>query len=58
MTIASVLPLPLVALWRAFVAAMARRQQRRMLLALDERALRDIGISRCDAEREAAKGWR
>lgn len=31
------------------------RRQRRQLLTLDERALQDIGISRADAEREAAR---
>lgn len=37
--------------------ALERWRQRRRLLMLDERMLRDIGISRCDAEREAAKRW-
>lgn len=32
-----------------------RSRQRRALLRLDQRMLKDIGISRCDAEREAAK---
>lgn len=40
------------------VAGLERWRQRRRLLALDERMLRDIGISRCDAEREARKRWR
>ncbi|MCV0369869.1 MULTISPECIES: DUF1127 domain-containing protein [Filomicrobium] len=39
-------------------AALQRWYQRRRLLRLDERMLRDIGLSRCDAEREAAKRWR
>jgi uncharacterized protein YjiS (DUF1127 family) len=38
--------------------AFTKRRQRRQLLTLDERLLKDMGISRCDAEREAAKGWR
>lgn len=32
-----------------------RYRQRRQLLALDRHALKDIGISRCDALREAQK---
>lgn len=37
----------------------ARLDSRRHLLELDDRLLRDIGISRYDAEREAAKPfWR
>jgi uncharacterized protein YjiS (DUF1127 family) len=32
-----------------------RRRQRRLLLALDERMLRDVGISRADALREGGK---
>lgn len=32
-----------------------RSRQRRALLRLDSRMLKDIGISRCDAEQEAAK---
>lgn len=40
-------------LWRE------RARQRRALMALDDRLLRDIGISRADAEREVAKPfWR
>lgn len=36
-----------------------RYRQRRQLLALDSAALKDIGISRCDAVREAQKPfWR
>jgi len=36
-----------------------RQQQRRTLMQLDERMLRDMGISRADAEHEAAKPfWR
>lgn len=36
-----------------------RKTQRRQLLSLDDRALRDIGISRADAEREYRKPfWR
>jgi len=45
-------------LWTQASAALERWHQRRRLLALDDRMLRDIGISRCDAEREAAKRWR
>lgn len=36
-----------------------RQQQRRALLQLNDRMLSDIGISRCEAEQEAAKPfWR
>ena len=36
-----------------------RAQERRMLLQLDERMLKDIGITRVDAAREAMKPfWR
>ena len=36
-----------------------RYRQRRLLLSLDNRALKDMGISRADAEAEATKGfWR
>jgi uncharacterized protein YjiS (DUF1127 family) len=42
-----------VATWRD------RAVQRRLLLAMDERMLRDIGISRVDAHREGRKPfWR
>jgi uncharacterized protein YjiS (DUF1127 family) len=34
-------------------------RQRRALAALDDRALQDIGVSRCDVERELGKPlWR
>lgn len=54
------LALDLVArIYRWFGAALERRQSRRELLELDERTLRDIGVSREDVEREAAKPfWR
>lgn len=43
----------LVRLWRE------RARQRRQLATLDERALRDIGITRLDQRRECAKPfWR
>jgi len=38
-------------LWQWF----ERNRQRRALLRLDTRMLKDIGISRCDAEQEASK---
>ena len=51
------------ATWQTLVAwlqaAHARRCQRVALAALDDNALRDIGLSRHQAEREAAKPfWR
>jgi uncharacterized protein YjiS (DUF1127 family) len=48
------------ALWRELLAAwLQRRRERYQLLQLSERELRDIGITRCDAVREAAKPlWR
>jgi uncharacterized protein YjiS (DUF1127 family) len=37
----------------------ARAQERRMLLELDERMLKDIGVTRADVAREATKPfWR
>ena len=47
-------------LWRELLAAwLQRRRERYQLLQLTERELRDIGITRCDAVREAAKPlWR
>lgn len=47
-----------VKIWHAFEDSVERWRQRRLLLALDDRMLKDIGLSRCDAEREAAKRWR
>jgi uncharacterized protein YjiS (DUF1127 family) len=44
--------------WREIRAAIARRYERDLLLRLDDRALKDFGISRCDAWHEASKGWR
>jgi len=46
--------------WRGRWRRWQRRLvQRRQLLALTERELRDIGITRCDAVREASKPlWR
>ncbi|MFZ1427689.1 MAG: DUF1127 domain-containing protein [Geminicoccaceae bacterium] len=51
------------AAWRVLVAwleaAHERRRQRRALADLDDRSLRDIGLSRHQAECEAAKPfWR
>ena len=43
----------LVALWRE------RVRQRRQLMRLDDALLKDIGLTRCDAETEATKPfWR
>ena len=48
------------ALWRELLATwLQRRRERHQLLQLTERELRDIGITRGDALREAAKPlWR
>ncbi|PKU23308.1 DUF1127 domain-containing protein [Telmatospirillum siberiense] len=43
--------------WARVEAALARRRERRRLLGLDDHLLKDIGLSRCDAHREAGKGW-
>ena len=40
-----------------FLNALDVARQRRRLLALDERMLKDIGLSRSDAEREAHRGF-
>jgi uncharacterized protein YjiS (DUF1127 family) len=48
----------LVRAWLALREAIAHRRQRRALKALDERRLKDIGVSRPDAERESRKGFR
>jgi uncharacterized protein YjiS (DUF1127 family) len=37
------------------LGALERQRERRMLLALDERMLRDVGITRADALREGGK---
>jgi len=51
-------PRRLCLMWREIRAAFARRRERDLLLRLDDRALKDFGISRCDAWHEARKGWR
>jgi uncharacterized protein YjiS (DUF1127 family) len=45
----------LLQLWMSLEATLLRRHQRRQLLALDNRMLKDIGISRCDAWQEASR---
>jgi uncharacterized protein YjiS (DUF1127 family) len=44
------------AAWR-LAGLLARRRSRRALAALDDRLLRDIGLTRVQAEREAAKSF-
>ncbi len=41
--------------WRTVERWNERRKQRKALLALDDRLLKDIGISRADAMREGGK---
>jgi uncharacterized protein YjiS (DUF1127 family) len=38
--------------WQWLLQARERARQHQALLKLDDRMLKDIGISRCDAERE------
>lgn len=49
---------PLFTGWQRMSDALERWRQRRLLLTLDERTLKDLALSRCDVEREAAKRWR
>jgi uncharacterized protein YjiS (DUF1127 family) len=50
---------PFAANWTLITSWIERVRQRHALAALDERDLRDIGISRVDATREAQKPfWR
>lgn len=45
--------------WRDLERALARQRQRRALARLDERLLRDVGITPEEAQAEAAKPfWR
>ncbi len=44
-----------VAFFNLLIEWQARENQRRHLMTLDDRLLRDVGISRADAEREFAK---
>lgn len=43
--------------WGFVVLCLERQQQRRQLRDLGERALKDIGVSRADACREASKAF-
>lgn len=45
----------LVLLWKTLELWQERSRQRRQLLELDDRLLKDIGVSRADVEREACK---
>ena len=44
-----------VLLWKILELWQERSRQRRQLLELDDRLLKDIGVSRADVEREAYK---
>ncbi len=49
----------LAALWETLFTWRERARQRRHLASLEDRLLKDMGISRADAEREASKPfWR
>ncbi len=49
----------LPALWETLLTWQERASQRRHLASLEDRMLKDMGISRADAEREASKPfWR
>ncbi len=49
----------LAALWETLCTWRARASQRRQLASLEDHQLKDMGISRADAEREAGKPfWR
>ncbi len=49
----------LPALWETLLTWQERASQRRLLASLEDRMLKDVGISRADAEREASKPfWR
>lgn len=41
--------------WQVVRLRLARQRTRRLLVELDERLLRDVGVTRVDAMREAAK---
>ncbi|WP_447592295.1 DUF1127 domain-containing protein [Aquipseudomonas campi] len=46
---------PVVVLWRQLRRWWQLAEQRRRLAALDERALKDIGLSRADVEQESRR---
>jgi uncharacterized protein YjiS (DUF1127 family) len=50
---------PVAAAWMLIASWIERARQRRALAGLDDQMLRDIGITRADAAREAGKPfWR
>jgi uncharacterized protein YjiS (DUF1127 family) len=52
-------PMPVLKLLARVIVRYVRQRQRHDLAQLDDRMLRDIGITRIDAEREAYKPfWR
>ena len=52
-------PMPVLKLLARVIVRWARQRQRYSLAQLDDRILRDMGISRAEAEREAGKPfWR
>ena len=55
----AVAPMPVLKLLARVVVRWARQRQRYSLAQLDDRILRDMGISRAEAERESNKPfWR
>jgi uncharacterized protein YjiS (DUF1127 family) len=55
----AVAPIPVIKLLARVIVRYVRQRQRHDLAQLDDRMLRDIGLSRVDAEREAGKPfWR
>ena len=48
-------PMPVLKLLAGVIVRWARQRQRYSIAQLDDRILRDMGISRAEAEREAGK---
>jgi uncharacterized protein YjiS (DUF1127 family) len=48
---------PAAAFFRAIIAGLERSRQRRALAQLSDSMLKDIGLTRAEAETESAKSW-